>query len=141
MFFWDFVHIHIYIYIYIYNHTYIFTFTNTSTHNSIHGWRGRRVKGGKGVRSVALVLYSMHATLCYSIAQHMFLYAVSESSISICLWIVYLITFNASQNGINRKWITISLIRIIQMLWMSIRFYFSKLIKNVYKFALIVYEF
>ena len=42
-------------------------------------------EGGGGGGSAALVLYSMHATLDYSIAQHMFPYAVPESPISILL--------------------------------------------------------
>ena len=44
------------------------------------GGRGR----GRGV-PIAPVLYNMHATLCYSIAQHMFSYAVPESPTSILL--------------------------------------------------------
>ena len=47
---------------------------------------GEREGGGGGGRgSFALVLYSMHATLCYTIAQHMFSYGVSESPIPILL--------------------------------------------------------
>ena len=37
--------------------------------------------GGRGRGLAALVLYSMHATLCYTIAQHMFFYAVPEPPI------------------------------------------------------------
>ena len=45
---------------------------------------GEGERGGEGV-PLALVLYSMHATVCYSIAQHMFSYAVPESAVSILL--------------------------------------------------------
>ena len=54
--------------------------------------KGLRQRGGaegkegiEGGTSAALVLYSMHATLCYRTAKHMFYYAFPESPTCIIL--------------------------------------------------------
>ena len=52
---------------------------------------------------------------------------------------LYLTTFSASQNGFNRKLITIISIRVIQLLLMMIKFYMSKMTMNLNKLALIAY--
>ena len=83
--------IHIPIHIYTFTHTYINSYICTFTHNSILGEEEDRGRGGGGGGGggmgvpLALVLYSMHATICYSIAQHMFSYGVSEPPIPLLL--------------------------------------------------------
>ena len=46
------------------------------------------------------------------------------------IWISHFTTFSASQNRFNRKWIKILLIRVIQLLFMMSKFYFSKMTKK-----------
>ena len=57
------------------------------------------------------------------------------------IWIYHLTTFSGSHNGFNRKWITIFEIKVIQQVFKMIKFYLSKMTKNLNKFALIAYQF
>ena len=84
-----FTYTHSYIYPYTYTHSHIYIYIHTYicifTHNSIQG-EGEG-KGGGG--PLALVLYSMHATLCYSIEQHMVSYGVSKPPIPIQMMLYF----------------------------------------------------